>query len=120
MYINYILNELKVDESNDKLDFETDLEDNNSLIVFHGFFEELLSSVELEGDDFLDFISDYGLVVSLSDGIVGIEGLLSVANGEMISIITGSGEIKGLVLNLEHDKVKSVVFGNDFDIQPVI
>jgi len=63
-------------------------------------------------------IADAGIVIALSDGIVTIEGLNSVANGEMITFFTSSKNVTGLVLNLEHKKVSAVVLGSDLDIQP--
>lgn len=63
-------------------------------------------------------IADAGIVIALSDGIVTIEGLNSVANGEMITFYTSNKTVAGLILNLEHKKVSAVVLGSDLDIQP--
>jgi F-type H+-transporting ATPase subunit alpha len=61
---------------------------------------------------------DLGIVVSISDGIVGISGLDNVANGEVIEFLAGSKRIVGMVLNLEPEKVSAVVLGDDAEIKP--
>jgi F-type H+-transporting ATPase subunit alpha len=61
---------------------------------------------------------DLGIVISISDGIVGISGLDNVANGEVIEFLAGSKRIVGMVLNLEPEKVSAVVLGDDSDIKP--
>jgi len=61
---------------------------------------------------------DLGVVVSISDGIVGISGLDNVANGEVIEFVAGSKRIAGMVLNLEPNKVSAVVLGEDSEIKP--
>jgi len=61
---------------------------------------------------------DLGLVISISDGIVGVKGLDSVANGEVIDFVVGSKRIAGMVLNLEPDKISAVVLGDDSEIKP--
>jgi len=62
--------------------------------------------------------SDLGIVVSVSDGIVGISGLDNVANGEVIDFLAGSNKIVGMILNLEPGKVSAVVLGDDSEIKP--
>ncbi len=59
-----------------------------------------------------------GLVISISDGIVGVRGLDNVANGEVIEFITGNSKVTGMVLNLEPDKISAVVLGDDSNIKP--
>jgi F-type H+-transporting ATPase subunit alpha len=72
-----------------------------------------------DDDNFLyDFFQDGGLVVSISDGIVGIQGLDNVANGEVIEFLVGSKRVVGMVLNLEPQKVSAVVLGEDSEIKP--
>jgi F-type H+/Na+-transporting ATPase subunit alpha len=61
---------------------------------------------------------DLGIVISISDGIVGISGLDNVANGEVIEFLAGSKRIVGMVLNLAPDKVSAVVLGDDSEIKP--
>jgi F-type H+-transporting ATPase subunit alpha len=71
-----------------------------------------------DGNDADSLFLDLGLVVSISDGIVGISGLDNVANGEVIDFIAGSKRIAGMVLNLEPAKVSAVVLGDDTEIKP--
>jgi proton translocating ATP synthase F1 alpha subunit len=52
-----------------------------------------------------------GLVTGVSDGIAKVFGLLKIEAGEMVSI--GRQGIKGMAINLEHNRVGVVVFGND-------
>lgn len=65
-----------------------------------------------------NMFKDLGLVVSISDGIVGVKGLDNVANGEVIDFLVGSKKITGMVLNLEPDKISAVVLGDDSEIKP--
>jgi len=67
---------------------------------------------------FFNMFKDLGLVISISDGIVGVRGLDNVANGEVIEFLVGSKKITGMVLNLEPDKISAVVLGDDFEIKP--
>ena len=55
-------------------------------------------------------VADIGQVLSVGDGIARIYGLDSVQAGEMVEFETGA---KGMALNLEHDNVGVVIFGND-------
>lgn len=65
------------------------------------------------------FVRDVGIVVSSSDGVVGIEGLFDVALGEMVVFSGSSGAVAmGLVLNLEERKVSAIVLGDDSCIVP--
>ncbi|GAB1256694.1 F0F1 ATP synthase subunit alpha [Aurantivibrio plasticivorans] len=50
-----------------------------------------------------------GTVVSVSDGIVRIHGLMDVMYGEMIEF---DGDIYGMALNLERDSVGAVILGS--------
>ena len=80
-----------------------------------GFSKEEILQRKIE---IFEKLSNAGIVIAISDGIVTIEGLNSVANGEMITFCAGSSDIPGLVLNLAHDKVSAVVLGSDLEIQP--
>ena len=60
-------------------------------------------------------IEDEGIIISIGDGIVKACGLRSVTAGEMV--IMGTKAVKGMALNLEHDSVGIVVFGNDRDLK---
>lgn len=54
-----------------------------------------------------------GRVLSVGDGIARIYGLNSVQAGELVCFDSG---VKGMALNLQHDHVGVVVFGNDYNI----
>jgi hypothetical protein len=54
-----------------------------------------------------------GRVLSVGDGIARIYGLNSVQAGELVCFDSG---VKGMALNLQHDHVGVVVFGNDHNI----
>jgi len=58
-----------------------------------------------------DDFSDEGHIMVLGDGIAKVHGLRNVTAGEMV--LMGTKGIKGMALNLEHDSVGIVVFGND-------
>jgi len=73
------------------------------------------ANLPVESDE---FFLDIGIVVSISDGIVGIIGLENVANGEVIEFLAGSKKIAGMVLNLEPQKISAVVLGDDSEIKP--
>jgi len=62
--------------------------------------------------------NENGVVESIADGIVGIQGLSNVANGEMLDFLVGSKSITGMVLNLQASKVSAVVLGDDSEIKP--
>mmetsp|Transcript_4820 Transcript_4820/g.7500 ORF Transcript_4820/g.7500 Transcript_4820/m.7500 type:complete len:562 (+) Transcript_4820:65-1750(+) len=53
---------------------------------------------------------EVGKVLSVGDGIARVYGLDKVRAGEMVEFSAG---IKGMALNLEHDNVGVVIFGND-------
>ena len=92
--------------------------------------QSLLNNIVL--DDILDFSDEdfqnlnfvvedsIGEVISMSDGIACISGLTGIGAGEMVEFINPDGSekagIKGMVLNLENDQVKAVVFGEDRDV----
>jgi len=65
-----------------------------------------------------NFFINVGIVISIADGIVSIQGLNKVAYGEMIAFCVGNRRITGLVLNLEVSKISAVVLGDDQDIKP--
>mgnify|MGYP002278625249 CR=1 FL=1 len=60
-------------------------------------------------------IKDEGVILSIGDGIVKASGLRNVTAGEMV--VMGNYSVKGMALNLEHDLVGIVVFGNDRDLK---
>jgi proton translocating ATP synthase F1 alpha subunit len=67
-------------------------------------------NVTLEGDIEEEKISDYGIILSVGDGIVIASDLSDVLYSELVLF---DDNIKGLVISLEHDFVKILVFGND-------
>ena len=77
-----------------------------------------ISSTIAISDKSNTFFVNTGIVESIADGIVGIQGLPGVANGELVDFIIGSKVVQGLVLNLERTKVSAVVLGQDAKIKP--
>ncbi|MDD4870423.1 MAG: F0F1 ATP synthase subunit alpha [Kiritimatiellae bacterium] len=59
-------------------------------------------------------MSEVGLVLSVGDGIAHIYGLSGVMAGELVIF---TGDIPGMVLNLEDDNVGVAIFGEDFQIK---
>jgi F-type H+-transporting ATPase subunit alpha len=59
-------------------------------------------------------VSDVGSVLSVGDGIARVYGLDEVKAGELVEF---PGGIKGMALNLEHDNVGCVIFGDDRGIK---
>lgn len=66
----------------------------------------------------IDLLDDFGLVISIVDGIVGVAGIHNVANGEVIEFLVDDKSIAGMILNLEPGKVSAVVLGDDSSIKP--
>jgi proton translocating ATP synthase F1 alpha subunit len=68
-------------------------------------------------DHFLRQVSLYtnpalqGVILQISDGIGRVHGLKDIKAGEMV--LVGWAQIKAMAINLEHDAVGIVVFGND-------
>ncbi|AOX17634.1 F0F1 ATP synthase subunit alpha [Kozakia baliensis] len=60
-------------------------------------------------------VSETGTVLSIGDGIARVYGLTNVMAGEMVEF-QGTGE-RGMALNLEHDNVGVVIFGDGDDIR---
>ncbi len=58
-------------------------------------------------------VADVGTVLAVGDGIARIHGLDNVQAGEMVEF---PGGIRGMALNLEHDNVGVVIFGDDRNI----
>lgn len=54
-----------------------------------------------------------GRIVSCNDGVITIEGLPDVKNGELLELQNGTN---ALALNLEKDKVGAILFSNDSDV----
>ena len=60
----------------------------------------------------IDYSSNlfFGIVIKVRDGIAIIKGLDKAKAGEVLEFSTG---VKGLALNLSHDEVSAVIFGNE-------
>ena len=54
--------------------------------------------------------SNIGVIKSIIDGVVIIEGLSNVKAGEMLQF---SNEIQGMALNLNSETVSAVLFGDE-------
>jgi proton translocating ATP synthase F1 alpha subunit len=52
-----------------------------------------------------------GVILKISDGIARVHGLPNIKAGELV--LVGWAKIKAIAINLEHDAVGIVVFGND-------
>ena len=59
--------------------------------------------------------SNVGVIKSIVDGVVIIEGLSNVKAGEMLQF---SNEIQGMALNLNSETVSAVLFGDETKIKP--
>ncbi|WP_421708165.1 F0F1 ATP synthase subunit alpha [Algihabitans sp.] len=55
-------------------------------------------------------VAEIGTVLSVGDGVARIYGLDNIQAGEMVEF---PGGVKGMALNLEHDNVGVVLFGDD-------
>jgi len=62
-----------------------------------------------------DLVGDEGIIISIRDGIVKACGLRSVTAGEMV--VMGEKGIRGMALNLEHDRVGIVILGTGRDLK---
>jgi len=70
------------------------------------------SSFPGQGEDV--FLNDYGVVVSVGDGISKVFGLDKVMAGEMVEF--SRSRIKGMALNLGVEGVGVIIFGQDREI----
>ena len=70
-------------------------------------FTNLLKELKEKRKDRRSILSNAGIVVSLKDGIVKIEGLYNTSYGELLHI--GSSNIKALALNLNEGNVEAIV-----------
>jgi len=95
------------------------LQNSNNYILNGVLAEEVVGEFLVTLQDFIekgdvstedDFFEDEGVVISIGDGIARISGLKKVRAGEMVIFSNG---IEGMALNLEHNLVGVVVFGND-------
>ena len=66
---------------------------------------------QIAGFDTEANVAEVGTVLTVGDGIARVYGLQNVMAGELV-LFPGAG-IKGMALNLEHDNVGIVIFGDD-------
>lgn len=59
-------------------------------------------------------VRETGTVLSVGDGVARVYGLQTAMSGELVEF---PGDIFGMVLNLEHDSVGVVIFGEDKNIK---
>ena len=67
---------------------------------------------------FLQYLKDdshIGIIKSIIDGVVIIEGLSKVQAGEMLQF---SNNVQGMALNLNNETVSAVLFGDETLIKP--
>jgi proton translocating ATP synthase F1 alpha subunit len=74
-------------------------------------FEKLINNEK--NNERNEDVVDYGFVLSVSDGVANVSGLLNIQAGEMVYF---SNNIKGMALNLNTNNVGVVIFGNDREI----
>ena len=69
----------------------------------------------LQNFSIYDNFVDYGKVISVSDGVARVSGLMGVKAGERVQL--GEEMIDGLALSLEGTVVGIVIFGNERNLQ---
>jgi proton translocating ATP synthase F1 alpha subunit len=79
-------------------DIITDIDDNLATSFVEGYDEDE------------EVLSDFGVILTVSDNIVVSSGLENALYGELVLF---DDNLKGLVISLERDFVKILVFGND-------
>jgi len=62
-------------------------------------------------------LSSTGVVISNKDGILEVVGLDDVFVGEIVTISAGENELLGQVINIELDKIKVIVLGEDIAVK---
>ncbi|MEE2681901.1 MAG: F0F1 ATP synthase subunit alpha [Planctomycetota bacterium] len=75
--------------------------------------DEITSVIKQEIEQFASQleISEVGQVVEVGDGIARVYGLSKVMAGELLEFEGASGTIMGQAMNLEHDTVGAVLYG---------
>lgn len=68
----------------------------------------------LEGKNFIPQVQTGGVVLSVKDGVAVVDGLSSAGMSELVEFSSGT---KGMVLNLESEKVGVVIFGADTSVK---
>jgi len=62
-------------------------------------------------NDYINEFNDYGIVISVTDGVVQLIGLNELKSGELVYI--GPNKIFAMILNLEQKVSKGILFGED-------
>jgi len=62
-----------------------------------------------------DNFDEFGVVITIGDGIARIVGLRNVKAGELV-VFNDINQTKGMALNLEQNEIKVVIFGSDWNI----
>ena len=75
-----------------------------TISVYGSIAEELKS--EVRGFQFENRLSDAGRIVACGDGVLTIEGLPNVKNGDLLYV---GGDKYALVMNLEENKVGAIL-----------
>lgn len=71
--------------------------------------------ISLKGFNIYDGYLDIGKVISVSDGVAKVSGLMGVRAGERVKL--GKEMVDGMALSLEGNTVGVVIFGNERDLQ---
>ena len=71
--------------------------------------------IALKGFSVYDNFLDTGKVISVSDGVAKVSGLMGVRAGERVKL--GEKMVDGMALSLEGNTVGVVIFGNERDLQ---
>jgi len=82
--------------------------------IIDRIINEIEQETKKEVKETIDF-EEYGIVLSIGDGIVRIKGLQKVQAGELI-VFHNVKQTYGMALNLEEQEVKAVIFGDDTSI----
>jgi len=72
-------------------------------------------SISKQGFSVYKKFLDMGKVISVSDGVAKVSGLMGVRSGERVKL--GEAMIDGMALSLEGNIVGIVIFGNEKDLQ---
>ena len=81
--------------------------------------DEITSVIKQEIEQFASQleISEVGQVVEVGDGIARVYGLSKVMAGELLEFEGASGTVMGQAMNLEHDTVGAVLYGESTGIR---
>jgi proton translocating ATP synthase F1 alpha subunit len=111
----YKKNQVKIQNNLYKIQNLIDNKNNNDPFdLFFNFDDNLILSETIKHSK---FFNEFGIVLSISDGIARVYGLNKVKSGELVIFSDSKSLIKGMALNLETNIVGIVVFGNDKEIK---